>query len=308
LEAREQEILPVPYFHVVFTVPAELNELAMYCPNEFYAALLRAAGQTLIDVGWSKLHAWLGCLAILHTWGQNLSLHPHVHCVVPGGGFSADRTRWVSLANPEYLLPIEVLSRRFRTLLCEALRNAARRGKLTRLPHTVSAEWLVAKAAAREWIVYSKPPFGGAGQVLEYLSQYTHRIAISNSRIETYENHQVTFRWRDYRDENKVKLCTLDAFEFLRRFLMHVPPSGFMRIRSFGYLGNRNRKRNIERARLLIGHSVTARFRERPEALRLCPECYAARRADPARIPVPHLERQNADPDLRPPPATAEAA
>lgn len=309
LEAREDEILPVPYFHVVFTVPAELNEIAMYCPEEFYAALLRAAGQTLIDVGWSKLQAWLGCLAILHTWGQNLSLHPHVHCVVPGGGFSADRSRWVSLSNPEYLLPVQVLSRRFRTLLCESVRDAARRGKLTRLPATVSAEWLLAKAAAHEWIVYAKPPFGGPGQVLEYLSQYTHRIAISNSRIESYGNHQVTFRWRDYRDENKVKLCTLDAFEFLRRFLMHVPPNGFVRIRSFGFLGNRNRKRNIERARKLIGHEATPRFRERLEALRLCPSCYEARRTDPVSVPgLPIENGPRIDPQRRPPPSEAAAA
>lgn len=309
LKAREEELLAVPYFHVVFTVPAELNEIALYCPEEFYAALLRAAGQTLIEVGWSKLHAQLACLAILHTWGQNLCLHPHVHCVVPGGGFSADRQRWVSLQNPEYLLPIDVLSRRFRTLLCDAVRKAARAGKLSRLPDILSVEQLIAKAAAHEWIVYAKPPFGGAEQVLEYLSQYTHRIAISNSRIESYENHEVTFRWRDYRDDNKVKHSTLDVFEFLRRFVMHVPPTGFVRIRSFGFLGNRNRKRNIARARVLIGHLTTPRFRERLEVLRLCPDCYALRRTDPARVPVRSNDKPvPTDPSPRPPPIEVQAA
>lgn len=193
------------------------------------------------------------------------------------------------------------------SLLCEAVRKAARGGKLSRLPETVSVERLVASAAAHEWIVYAKPPFGGAGQVLEYLSQYTHRIAISNSRIETYENSKVTFRWRDYRDHNEVKHCTLDAFEFLRRFLMHVPPTGFVRIRSFGFLGNRNRKKNIERARLLIAHLTTPRFRERLKALKLCPDCYAARRADPARVPAPR-QAGPAEPAPRPPPIEVQAA
>ena len=276
LAAREQELLDVPCFHVVFTVPEELNVIALWCPQVFYAALLRAAGKTLLDVGWTKLRARLGVLAILHTWGQNLWLHPHAHCVVPGGGFSADGKRWISVPNPKYLLPVEVLMPRFRTLLCQQLREAARRGQLQRLPVEISAEQLIATVAAKKWIVYAKAPFGGPEQVLEYLSQYTHRVAISNSRILAYENHHVTFRWRDYADSNRVKESTIDAQEFLRRFLLHVLPERFVRIRYFGFFANRHRAENIQRARALIGHHAPLRFRERVKFPRLCPACRAA--------------------------------
>jgi predicted Zn-ribbon and HTH transcriptional regulator len=273
LEERENELLPVPYFHVVFTVPAMLNDIALHCPEVFYAALLRAAGNALLDVGWSKLESRLGCLTILHTWGQNLSLHPHVHCVVPGGGFSGDGRRWVALRNPTYLLPIKVLARRFRTLLCQALRLAERNGELHRLPAEVLPHITIEGAAAQEWIAYAKRPFGGPQQVLAYLSQYTHRVAISNHRIVAFENQKVTFRWRDYADENRAKLCTLDALEFVRRFLLHVLPDRFVRIRYFGFLANRNRSGNIKRARALIGCAVPLQFAARHEPLRLCPTC-----------------------------------
>lgn len=276
LAAREQELLPVPYFHVVFTVPEILNTIALYCPEAFYAALLQAAGKTLLDVGLSKLKARLGVLAILHTWGQNLMLHPHVHCVVTGGGFSKDGSRWISVPNPAYLLPIQVLASRFRTLLCEALRVAARNGELQRLPKGVSPDPIIAQAAAQKWIVYAKPPFGGPEQVLDYLSQYTHRIAISNRRILSYENGQVTFAWRDYADSNRIKQMTIPVDEFLRRYLMHVLPERFVRIRYFGYLANQCRRKNIVQARALIGRLGELRFRDRPKAPLLCPACYAA--------------------------------
>ncbi|HJQ11360.1 MAG TPA: transposase, partial [Gemmatimonadaceae bacterium] len=155
---------------MVFTVPEMLNPIALYCPEVFYAALLQAAGNALLDVGLSKLGAHLGCLAVLHTWGQNLSLHPHAHCVVPGGGFSRDRRRWIPLRNAFYLLPVKVLARRFRTLLIEALRRAERQGKLKRLPREVPPHLTIEGAAAQEWVVYAKRPFGGPAQVLEYLS------------------------------------------------------------------------------------------------------------------------------------------
>jgi hypothetical protein len=277
LEARERELLDVPYFHVVFTVPEELNVIALWCPEVFYAALLQAAGKTLLDVGLTQLRAKLAVLAILHTWGQNLWLHPHAHCVVPGGGFSADGKSWIGVPNPKFLLPVSVLSRRFRTLLCRRLRSAARRGHLRRLPAEVSAEQLIAAAAAKKWVAYAKAPFGGPEQVLEYLSQYTHRVAISNSRILRYENHEVTYRWRDYADGNQAKQCTLTAEEFLRRFLLHVLPERFVRIRYFGFLANRHRAENIEQARRLIGRRQALRFqRERVKLPRLCPECRAA--------------------------------
>lgn len=275
LKAREGELLPVPYFHVVFTVPEVLNKIALYCPEIFYAVLLRAAGRTLLDVGMSKLQAVLGALIILHTWGQNLSLHPHAHCVVPGGGFSRDRSRWISVPNPRFLLPVKVLRRRFRTLLCQALGAAARNGKLARLPQEVSVEEIIREARTKEWVVYAKPPFGGPEQVLEYLSQYTHRVAISNGRIVSFSNHQVTFRWRDYADGNRSKVSTLDALEFLRRFLLHVLPDRFVRIRYFGFFSNRHRAENIRRARVLIGRRGELRFRAHPTPALLCPSCYA---------------------------------
>jgi hypothetical protein len=277
LEARERELLPVSYFHVVFTVPAILNDIALYCPEVFYAALMRAAGNALLDVGRAKLKALVGTLAVLHTWGQNLWLHPHVHCVVPGGGFSLDGKRWISVRNQRFLLPVKVLARRFRTLLCQSLREAERKGKLHRLPSSARPDILIANAAAQEWIVYAKRPFGGPEQVLRYLSRYTHRVAISNHRIVSFINDKVTFRWRDYADQNWTKTSTVEATEFLRRFLMHVLPDGFVRIRYFGFLGNRNRRRKIEQARKLIGCPPPRLFKERPKALVLCPACHASR-------------------------------
>lgn len=273
LEAREREVLPVPYFHVVFTVPEALNPIALYCPEFFYAALLRAAGQTLLEVGKTKLGARLGCMAVLHTWGQNLSLHPHAHCVVPGGGFSEDRRRWIGVRKASYFLPIKVLASRFRTLLCRALRSADRGGQLQRVPSETPASEGIRKASRQDWIVYAKPPFGGAEQVLEYISRYTHRIAISNRRILSFANNQVRFEWRDYADGNRKKEMTLDGVEFLRRFLMHVLPDRFVRIRYFGFLSNQHRARMTESARELIGQPVAPHVRERRERRILCPVC-----------------------------------
>lgn len=296
LEEREAEVLPVPYFHVVFTVPEMLNVLALYCPEVFYAALLRAAGQALLDVGRTKLKAQLGCLTILHTWGQNLLLHPHVHCVVPGGGFSFDWKRWLSVRNEKYLLPVEVLAARFRTLLIGALREAEREGKFDRLPREVLPHTTIEGASAQQWVVYVKPPFGGPQQVLEYLSRYTHRVAISNSRIEAFSDDQVTFRWRDYRDGNRTKHMTLTAIEFLRRFLLHILPDRFVRIRYFGFMANRKRAENIKLARHLIGRRIPERVTQSSPARVLCPACYAliaARRTRPPRALVrpPPVER-----------------
>lgn len=273
LDAREHEVLSVPYFHVVFTVPEALNPIALYCPELFYAALLRSAGKTLLEVGKSKLGACLGCMVVLHTWGQNLSLHPHAHCVVPGGGFSKDRKRWVGVRKSTYFLPIKVLAARFRTLLCRALREADRRGQLERVPMESPAGEAIKRAARQDWIVYAKPPFGGPEQVLEYVSRYTHRIAISNRRILSFEDNEVTFEWRDYADGNRKKEMTLDAMEFLRRFLMHVLPDRFVRIRYFGFLSNQQRRRRVEQARQLIGKPVAVRIRVPRERRILCPAC-----------------------------------
>ena len=294
LEARERELLPVPYFHVVLTVPEVLNELALYCPEVFYAALLRAAGNAVLDVGRSKLKALLGCLTILHTWGQNLSLHPHVHCVVPGGGFSLDGKHWISLRNPAYLLPVKVLRRRFRTLLCSYLRDAERKGKFARLPKTVLPHATIEGAWAQEWIAYVKRPFGGPRQVLRYLARYTHRVAISNSRIVSFDGNKVIFRWRDYADSNRSKLMVLEATEFVRRFLMHILPPRFVKIRYFGYLGNRRRTEAIALARTLLGAGAEPLPDERIKPAVLCPNCFAVRNGHGR--PVPWM------PSVRPPP------
>lgn len=295
LDAREQELLPVPYFHVVFTVPDVLNPIALYCPEVFYAALLRAAGRALLDVGRAKLGLELGCLTVLHTWGQNLMLHPHAHLVVPGGGFTADG-RWKTLKR-RYLLPKKVLARRFRTLFRSALRLAHQEGQLERAP--VNVPDAIRRASTKEWVVYAKAPFGGPAQVLEYLANYTHRIAISNSRIISFNDHKVTFRWRDYRDSNRTKIMTLDAIEFLRRFLIHVLPTGFMRIRYFGFMANAQRQRKIERARECIGCQPPP-LREHPEPLVLCPACHAA-------LVVTRAKRLLREASDRPPPEVVAA-
>lgn len=283
LEAREQEILPVEYLQVVFTPPAELKVLACYCPEAFYDVVLRAAGQAIIDVGGSKLHAQLGCLAQLQTWTQSMLFHLHVHCVVPCGGFSEDGARWVPFGEDD--LPVKALRNRFRSLLCKHIRAAARQGKLDQLPSRVSVEQLLATVLNRKWRVWAKPPFGGVEKLLGYLSRYTHRVAITNDRVEAYENHQVTFRCRNGHDGKEQKACTLDGQEFLHRFLTHVPPGGFVRIRSYGFLGNRNRKKNLERARQLIGRAPQVEpVREQYQPLRLCPTCYV-RRGNGQRMP-----------------------
>ena len=301
LDAREAELLPVPYFHVVFTVPEQLNRIALYCPEVFYAALLRAAGQTLLDVGQTKLKAWLGALLILHTWGQNLSLHPHVHCVVPGGGLSSDRSRWIGTRKRSFLLPVKVLARRFRTLLCRSLLQACERGELGRAGQLSLVKPIIEQAARRDWVVYAKPPFGGPEQVLAYLSRYTHRIAISNRRITGFDGEKVSFSWRDYADEYRQKVTPLDAIEFLRRFLMHVLPKGFVRIRYVGFLATRNRKANLELARTLIGLARPLQFRERPKPPILCPACRELLASE-----SPHRSRRFPSP--RPPPGAEAAA
>ena len=257
LEARRTELLPVPYFHVVFTVPELLNVIALHAPRMFYNLLFRAAGGALVDVANSRLQIQPGCLSVLHTWGQTLTLHPHIHCVVPGGGFSLHGRQWRSTSKSTFFLPVKVLSRRFRSLLTRFLREAWREGTL-KLPERVIADsvaldLLLARAAATDWVVYCKPPFGGPEQVLAYLANYTHRIAISNSRIISFDGERVCFRYRDYAHGNTEKLLTLDVDEFLRRFLLHVLPPRLVRIRYYGYLANPSRARSIDLARRLLG-------------------------------------------------------
>jgi hypothetical protein len=267
----------VPYFHVVFTVPEILNVIALHAPRVFYDLLFRAAAGALADVARSRLQIQPGCLCVLHTWGQTLTLHPHIHCVVPGGGFSVHDRQWRSTAKSSFLLPVRVLSRRFRTLLTGFLRQAWREGSL-KLPQRVIAgavalDLLLARAAATDWVVYCKPPFGGPAQVLAYLANYTHRIAISNPRIVSFDGERVSFRYRDYAHGNTEKVLTLDADEFLRRFLLHVLPPRLVRIRYYGFLANRSRVHSIDLARQMIGGRFLPPVPPLPSDDHRCPRC-----------------------------------
>lgn len=307
--ARAADILPVPYLHAVFNAPRELHQLARYCPKPVYDALIHAAGQAVIDVGRSELNARLGCQAQFQTWTQDLARHLHTHCVVPCGGFSEDGSKWIRFG-PEQL-PVRALSRRFRLLACRAIREAARDGQFERLPDTVSVEQILARVMDREWKVYAKPPFGGPKQLLAYLARYTNRVAITNDRIERYEDHHVTLRWRDYGDGGHVGTRTFDGQQFMGRVVMHVPPKRFVRNRAFGFLANRNRKSNLERARQLVGQDPAPAVAEREasEPLRLCPDCWAAKRGEhPTRRPQ-QIELASAPPfNLRSPPIQPTAA
>ena len=286
LADRTAELLPVPYFHVVFTLPQVLALLALQNKRVVYGILFRAASRTLLEVAADpkRLGAEIGFLAVLHTWGQNLQHHPHLHCVVPGGGLSADHSKWIP-SRSQFLLPVKVLSRVFRGKFLAFLRTAFRKGRLqfhgriAGLQQKSTFDALLRQAFRCEWVVYTKPPFGGPEQVLRYLSRYTHRVAISNHRILNIADGNVTFRWRDYAHGNKKKKMTLPACEFLRRFLMHVLPQGFVRIRHFGFLANGHRKELLTQCRhLLPAPSVTpatdisARIQLPP-----CPSCRAGR-------------------------------
>ena len=277
LEARRAEILDVPYFHAVFTIPHDLHVLALHAPAVFYAILMRAAGQAITDVARTKLRAVFGVLTVLHTWGQTLVLHPHVHCIIPGGGFSPDGRHWVRVPRVDFLFAVKVLRRRFCTLVCNAVREAFADGSLA-LPAAVVADatalnLLLAQSCRTDWHAYVKPPFGGAGHVLAYLAAYTHRIAISNRRILAFDGENVTFSWRDYADDNEQNVMTLPAAEFLRRFAMHIVPPRFTRIRYYGFLANRIRTDSLEKARQFLGSLRLPR----PAVIRwapLCPRCH----------------------------------
>jgi putative transposase/transposase-like zinc-binding protein len=265
LDERAAELLPVEYFHVVFTLPADFAPVALQNPRLVYGTLLQASAQSLLQLARDPRHlgADIGLVAVLHTWGQNLHLHPHVHCVVPGGGISPGGDRWVS-CRPGFFLPVRPLGRLFRGKFLALLQRAYDRGLLGfhgQQQHLadprVFAE-LMASCWQKEWVVYAKPPFGGPQQVLKYLARYTHRVAISNQRLVKVEAAQVFFRWKDYAQGNQQKVMALDAVEFIRRFLQHVVPSGFVRIRHYGLLGNRVRAENLTRCRILLGMGQAA--------------------------------------------------
>ena len=261
LAARQAELLdPVEYFHVVFTVPETIAALALQNKTVVYGILFRATAETLRTIGADPQHlgAELGFLAILHTWGQTLSLHPHLHCVVPGGGLAPDGQRWIA-CRPGFFLPVRVLSRLFRRLFLAALQVAFTGGRLhfvgplAPLRDPAAFRRYLAPLWETEWVGYAKPPFGGPAQVLEYLGRYTHRVAIANHRLLAIEEGEVRFRYKDYRDHDRQKTMMLAADEFIRRFLLHVLPGGFHRIRHYGFLGNRHRVAKLARCRQLLG-------------------------------------------------------
>src|ERR1700694_1136166 len=259
LEQRKAELLPVEYFHVVFTIPEQLAAIAFQNKSVVYDILFRATAETLLPMARDSKHlgAEIGFFAVLHTWGQNLQHHPHLHCVIPGGGVSSDHERWIG-CRPGFFLPVLVLSRLFRRLFLEMLQKGYAAGQLQFFSDLkplqdpqIFASYLNPVLEA-EWVVYAKPPFGGPQQVLEYLGRYTHRVAISNQRLLGMQDGQVCFRWKDYRHEQRPKTMTLSADEFIRRFLLHALPPGFRRIRYYGLFAPIHRREAVILCRKLL--------------------------------------------------------
>jgi hypothetical protein len=262
LEDRRSELLAVPYFHVVFTVPQKVAAIAFHNKGLVYDILFHAAAETLRTIAADPEHlgAELGFFTVLHTWGQTLLHHPHLHCVVAGGGLSRDGTRWIA-CRPNFFLPVRVLARLFRRLFLAALEKAFDAKKLTfygclePLRDRRAFRRYLAPARKAEWCVYAKPPFASPEHVLAYVARYTHRVAISNNRLVAIEQGKVRFSWKDYRNGNRRKIMTLAADEFIRRFLLHVLPKGFQRIRYYGFLASRHREQKLARCRQLLAMS-----------------------------------------------------
>ena len=298
LIARKKELLPVSYFHVVFTIPDVLNRLALVNQQLVYDILFKAASETLLDLGRDPQHigADIGLIAILHTWGQNLMDHPHVHCIVPGGGLSKDGQRWIfprkAKADKPFFIHVNVLSDLFKKKFLHYLNQAYKNGELKfvgeieLLGSPQAFQGLLDKLYSIKWVSYCKRPFGGPKQVIEYLGRYTHRVAISNYRIQKMEDGKVSFKWRDYRDNNREKIMTLDAFEFIRRFLLHVLPKGYCKIRYYGLLSNRHKSSKLKRSKEVLcvcKHEEAAAepsldwadliFQLTGKDPRICPEC-----------------------------------
>ena len=286
ITARQNELLAVAYVHVVFTLPHQLSQLALQNKQVLYDLLFRASAETLQQVARDPRHlgAEIGFLSVLHTWGQNLLHHPHVHCVIPAGGLSPDGTQWIHPRYP-FFLPVRVLSRVFRGKFVAGLKRRFQMGQLTfagtlkPLHNQKAFRSFLRPLFRQDWVVYAKPPFGGPHHVLGYLARYTHRVAITNHRLVAFERDQVTFRWRDYAHGNKKRKMTLSAEEFLRRFLLHILPRGFVRIRSFGFLANRRRATLLPRCQSLLLHNpkphapAVASSSPAPLACFRCPKC-----------------------------------
>jgi Putative transposase/Transposase zinc-binding domain len=262
LAAREREVLETPYAHVIFTLPHALSPLALQNPRQLYGLLFRTVAQTLRDIAQAPKHlgAELGGFAVLHTWGQQLHHHPHLHCVLPAGGLAPDGSEWVA-CRPHFFLPVRVLSRRFRRLYLAGLEHTYTQGQLTlagRCRELIEPPFwrrLLAALRDQEWVVFTKEPMQHPRHVLKYLARYTHRVAISNHRLVSLEDGQVTFRYKDYAHGHRLRTLTLDAVEFLRRLMLHVPPHGFHRMRHFGFLANCVRQEKLAQCRALLGHA-----------------------------------------------------
>jgi hypothetical protein len=315
MAARADDLLPVEYFHAVFTLPAEIARIAYWNKRAVYGLLFKASAETVMTIAADRkrLGAKVGMTSVLHTWGSALTHHPHIHMIVPGGGLSPDGTKWVA-CKPGFFLHVRVLSRLFRRLFIEgmlALHHAGELaffGDLARLVDAQAfAAWL-APLRKTEWVVYAKPPFGGPEAVLAYLSRYTHRVAISNSRLVSVDPNAVAFRWKDYRIKSgdRMKVMRLDTGEFIRRFLIHVLPDGFHRIRHYGLLASAGRKANIAKVRILLGTEIapqddTPNAEAIPLTLREpCPDCGGAMR-------IIEIFRRGQKPTTRAPPGNKAA-
>lgn len=265
---REQELLPVPYFHVVFTLPQELNTLSMYMPKVVYNTLFEAAWHTIRTFGYDPKHlgAKTGMISILHTWGQTLTLHPHLHCIVPGGGITKHGKWKTARAKGKYLFPVKAMSKVFKGKFMQAIKQL----------YPDMDKHLVNELYKKKWVVYAKRPFGNANSVIEYLGRYTHKIAISNHRIKAIDGSQVTFSYKDYRQQAEKKLMYLDAIEFTRRFALHILPRGFVRIRHYGILSSTSKKITIPAIRAQVQEKYAELSEVRsliPYDPKLCPCC-----------------------------------
>ena len=305
LAARRHELLAVPYVHVVFTLPHQLSPLMLQNKKVLYDLLFWASAETLLEVAADPKHlgAQIGFLSVLHTWGQNLLHHPHIHCVIPSGGLSPDHTRWVHPRYP-FFLPVKVLRRVFRGKFVDGLKQRFRQGQLTfhgalqPLEQEKIFRAFLRPLFRQDWVVYAKPPFGGPHHVLAYLAGYTHRVAISNHRLLALDNDQVTFLWKDYAHGNKKKRMTLSSQEFLRRFLLHVLPRGFVRIRFSGFLANRRRANLLPLCQKLLSQNPKpdlpdCQLSSPPPSCFRCPRC-----AHPMILVLTHISRQLPQPSV----------
>ena len=283
INAREEDLIDVQYFHAVFTIPNELSLIVYQNQTKMYNVLFKAVSETLLELGWDKkyLGAEIGFMAILHTWGQNMYFHPHIHCIIPAGGIDK-LGKWKN-SKKKFFIPVKVLSRKFRGKFLDYMQEEKLEFYKSNeyLNEDTNYKNLISAMYEKEWVVYCKPPFKNARYVIEYLGRYTHRVAISNERILDISNGEVKFKWRDYKDNNKIKEMTISAEEFIRRFQMHILPPHFVKIRHFGILGNRNKSTKLKLCKKLTNTSIVFQKQSTLDLLKkklgidfnLCPSC-----------------------------------